>query len=567
MFMKFLKLCTLSAIVLFIGCGGGTSSPTSSPAPAPAPTPTPTPTPTPSVPPSVGVFIDSPVAGISYRTESLSGVTNVSGEYEYLEGETVTFYIGELEFPAITATGVLTPEDLAASDSTTQTNILQVLQTLDTDANPDNGINISVEATSAFNSSNLDITNASFDTDVAASLTALSPGLTLVSEQSANQHFESTLKNQLIGSWLLVEGPGQRNILSFIDETRYIIIHEHSDADGAEGSQFAGSAEYGTYTWNLQTKEFSTELIAESDGWGGLHDDGSFAGLVEVNGDTLVLSDDAASEGSTLSRIVDDTNYLVGVWLLNEDSSDNFHLLTFLSASEYVLVHTNNQEAYNGETPQALSGEFGSYSIVDNEIHILGADVDTDGDGGLYNADRSPEQAAQTFRVTSWGDLEVAEENGDRFSLAYLTGFKARLRWTTIDTESSEDSLVLGDLGEVIVTRKEGFTEQELNDSHWQFSVSTRHLGQMIDDDYAVYLDVGGTGYIQYEGEEIITITWELNSAGTLLLFQENENDIRFAALAKIQGAEHAVIARISTPLNQSYTADVMVEATLSPSE
>jgi len=63
-----------------------------------------------------GVFLDSPVANIGYRTEFLEGVTNDAGEYEYIEGEEVTFFIGDLEFPPVVASGVITPLDIAGSE-------------------------------------------------------------------------------------------------------------------------------------------------------------------------------------------------------------------------------------------------------------------------------------------------------------------------------------------------------------------------------------------------------------------------------------------------------------------
>ena len=56
-----------------------------------------------------GVFIDSPVIGIGYKTETLSGFTGSNGEYEFLPGETVTFFIGDLELPPTLATGTVTP--------------------------------------------------------------------------------------------------------------------------------------------------------------------------------------------------------------------------------------------------------------------------------------------------------------------------------------------------------------------------------------------------------------------------------------------------------------------------
>jgi hypothetical protein len=96
-----------------------------------------------------GVFLDSPVINIEYRTETLKGTTNSLGEYEYVEGETVTFFIGNLELPPVPATGVVTPLNMANTQDTsdpTVVNIIRLLQTLDKDGIPGNGIEITEQA-------------------------------------------------------------------------------------------------------------------------------------------------------------------------------------------------------------------------------------------------------------------------------------------------------------------------------------------------------------------------------------------------------------------------------------
>ena len=89
---------------------------------------------------STGVFIDSPVVNIGYRTETRSGVTNAQGEYKFMPGETVTFFIGDLEFPPVPASGVVTPLELAGTSNVSDpavVNMIRLLQTLDKDGDPD----------------------------------------------------------------------------------------------------------------------------------------------------------------------------------------------------------------------------------------------------------------------------------------------------------------------------------------------------------------------------------------------------------------------------------------------
>lgn len=52
-----------------------------------------------------GILLDSPVINIGYRAATQEGTTNAQGEFNFVEGETVTFFIGDLEFPDVEATG------------------------------------------------------------------------------------------------------------------------------------------------------------------------------------------------------------------------------------------------------------------------------------------------------------------------------------------------------------------------------------------------------------------------------------------------------------------------------
>ncbi len=101
-----------------------------------------------------GVFFDSPVTNIGFRTSSGEGKTNENGEFYYLQGEQITFTIGDIELPAITAKDIITPLDIFRTSIVKNTeviNLARLLQTLDTDNNPENGIRLpdSIELISA----------------------------------------------------------------------------------------------------------------------------------------------------------------------------------------------------------------------------------------------------------------------------------------------------------------------------------------------------------------------------------------------------------------------------------
>jgi hypothetical protein len=58
--------------VALVGCGGGAGGESTAQV-------------------QTGVFVDSPVQGMNYRTTTQSGTTNAQGEFGYVSGENVTF--------------------------------------------------------------------------------------------------------------------------------------------------------------------------------------------------------------------------------------------------------------------------------------------------------------------------------------------------------------------------------------------------------------------------------------------------------------------------------------------
>jgi len=93
-----------------------------------------------------GVFVDAPVEGLNYQTETLSGITDENGTFKYHVGETVTFMIGDLMLGSAPGSDIMTPIDLVpgAVNETdpTVTNICRLLQSLDWDGDLSNGIMI-----------------------------------------------------------------------------------------------------------------------------------------------------------------------------------------------------------------------------------------------------------------------------------------------------------------------------------------------------------------------------------------------------------------------------------------
>ncbi|NNF98043.1 MAG: hypothetical protein HKM93_01570 [Desulfobacteraceae bacterium] len=110
-----------------------------------------------------GSFIDGPVAGLAYETDTQSGETNTDGNFFYFEGETVRFSVGDIEIGEAAGAATITPFDLAGLTPPTAAieicrlvnqfynansptlynrvvNIAVFLQTLDEDGDAANGI-------------------------------------------------------------------------------------------------------------------------------------------------------------------------------------------------------------------------------------------------------------------------------------------------------------------------------------------------------------------------------------------------------------------------------------------
>jgi hypothetical protein len=171
-----------------VSCGGGSTS--SEPESM---------TPVVVVQPAVftGMFVDSAVEGISYTTPTHSGITNTLGEFSYQANENITFSIGDIILPAVTAKSVLTPLDVLDTDNINHpsvVNILRLLQSLDEDGVADNGIKIPGSALELAKGLTVDFASVDFESQV-ADLVQMSGGVhqQLISTEDAIYHFQMTL--------------------------------------------------------------------------------------------------------------------------------------------------------------------------------------------------------------------------------------------------------------------------------------------------------------------------------------------------------------------------------------
>ena len=105
-----------------------------------------------------GQIIDGPIKGLAYRRNGGSDVffTNAKGEFNFLPGETIEFFIGNITLGSVLTdanTLFITPTSLAAGNSDVADNLTRFFLALDKDGNPDNGNEIALavrEAAAAY---------------------------------------------------------------------------------------------------------------------------------------------------------------------------------------------------------------------------------------------------------------------------------------------------------------------------------------------------------------------------------------------------------------------------------
>ena len=170
-----------------------------------------------------GTFKDSPVGGVYYRSDSHIGMTDDNGKYTCKSGEMVEFYLKgdddkEIHLGQVACRGITSPIELVtqgnlditiplanvpAIEQSKIVRMLRLLQSLDSDGNPSNGITmrpsdiskLSTHLESSYGQGNLNIamnsvfSSPSFDLELGTVMTDI--GRASVSELDAIDHFNS----------------------------------------------------------------------------------------------------------------------------------------------------------------------------------------------------------------------------------------------------------------------------------------------------------------------------------------------------------------------------------------
>ena len=148
-----LALSIVSALSLTACSGGGDSSTSTSPGSENKTTHT-------------GTFVDSAVAGLTFKCGETTGITAADGQFTYRNGEQCEFRIGNFlvgKTQAMTGEGsaIITPYDV--TDNVDQAiKLAALLQTIDADGDAENGITLLVELVANLPASVLGLTEQEF---------------------------------------------------------------------------------------------------------------------------------------------------------------------------------------------------------------------------------------------------------------------------------------------------------------------------------------------------------------------------------------------------------------------
>lgn len=138
-----------------------------------------------------GIFYDSPVAGLYYECTAWQyGYTDENGTFACNEGCEVSFYIGDKFLgSALPRDGVVTPMMLFPDDEGRAVGLASVLQSLDEDRDPSNGIKLDEDKIAMISSADFEFTDEDFTDSVISAI-----GEPLVDEDIALIHLNQSLR-------------------------------------------------------------------------------------------------------------------------------------------------------------------------------------------------------------------------------------------------------------------------------------------------------------------------------------------------------------------------------------
>ena len=355
--------------------------------------------------PSTGVFIDSPVQGLTYSStpSGLSGLTGLNGEFLYRAGDLVTFSIGGRFIAQVPGQPQITPFTLLGRTSVPSVtdagpvNVAQLLLALDSVSGAET---ITVPATLPIFPVQTDFFFPEFDTEMQTA------GIPIVSEADAIAHLQKQFA--IWGSWATTITPSELQVITLMPDGAFILAHDALlVAGGVDGM------ERGTYRWNATTNELTYTVAVDTDGIGGLShliasQTPPYTFVIDPSGNSAMLHfGPNVSDQIVFTRVIDATKIFVGAWKLVEPIADFSTVLTVFSDGTFMVA----SDAIDTEPAGMERGTY-LYDVTTGNVTFT-TTVDTNGAFGVNDSPTLPAvgfvQANITAALGSFDFLRITE--------------------------------------------------------------------------------------------------------------------------------------------------------------
>lgn len=394
--------------------------------------------------PATGKLMDAAVSGVNYSTSSQkTGTTDENGIYKYNHGDTVKFKLGSLILGEVKATAIVTPINLAGGSISRLQNLLVLLQSLDSDSEPGNGISIPAVAAAAVGADiNLDSDPDTFAASPALQNVRQKAGIegAIKSSAEVNAHFLSQgislLSNNI---WVKYDDTTATLIrMSNANGNDYLygeaIVDDPCDAENVCGNKTVSRAgvEYGLAvlstvglrgfkivgepaidtnlqaglshlrpSWRIYTdghELITTDLVAEQRK---VEKKGIFGELFHI-AKTLKVSSSKEKNKMIIkevrfSKMENDASGIVGAWAL-DNTKINTQIFLFFPNGNYFMVDPVGDIDRDCGDPGV---EFSSYTYdaATKKLNLKGFTYNTNGCAGFSDNDPT------TFSIDADGNI------------------------------------------------------------------------------------------------------------------------------------------------------------------
>ncbi|MCC2636309.1 MAG: adhesin [Moraxellaceae bacterium] len=348
---------------------------------------------------SVGVLTDSPIQGVEYLTTRIDGTTNSAGEFRYKPGDVIAFKLGNLVLGSTVGTGstmTVTPIQLvdgifAAESATTRenavTNLLVLLQSLDEDSNPGNGLKIPAAVVTALqnltlaNAINFKVAPATFaaSAELATLIDAVNDAggnAAAVTPANALAHFQNEFLENLAGSYYGNIGDSAVGI-RIRNDGSYLMASFLDDSSGIERGTITWTPANGVMGYTAGALDTNGTLGFSSIG------DAPFPYRLSLDGTTFVMRmlNDAGTTLETirLSRLSNSGSGIGGTWVQGSAFSLGVANYLFLPNGRYILMDPVSSGCGDPGV------ELGSYQVGSGLLVFSGIEFDTNGCNGAHD--------------------------------------------------------------------------------------------------------------------------------------------------------------------------------------